>query len=153
MGRLTGIVDPRQSLHRSIAEHKYAAVWQHSATPCLSGKPTRRDWIDACWLSIAAIFITSSFPKKVESRIHCNAETSLSTSMNSASRRWAWGWKPGGKVKDVGESGSRVQCSSGKVVCEMIRREPVMTEEFRSDLLIVRMSGGKGRVGTRRWHA
>ena len=52
-------------------------------------------------------------------------------------------------MKDDGDCGSRSQCSSGKVVCEIMRWEPVMTEEFRSDLICVRSGeeGGKGVNG------
>jgi hypothetical protein len=80
---LTGIVEVRQSLQRSIVEHRYAARWQHSEIEQQFGKFTSLDWIDAWWLSMCAIEMISSSPKKVESRMHCNAKTSLSTSTKS----------------------------------------------------------------------
>jgi len=41
------MVEARQSLQRSIAEHRYAAKWQDPEIEEQSGKLTSRDWMDA----------------------------------------------------------------------------------------------------------
>ena len=41
------MVEQRQSLQRNIAEHRYAARWQHSEIGDGFGKLTSRDWMDA----------------------------------------------------------------------------------------------------------
>ncbi len=133
-GSPTGITKAHQTVQHSIIEHTYAARWQHSRTGERFGKPTSLDWIDAVWLLIRAISITSPFVKRGRSRMHCNACISSSTSMSSLVSMWDRVWNPGGSRKKFGENGSLVHWSSAKVVWSTMRLDPARIEEFRSCL-------------------
>ena len=122
-------------MQHSITEHIYAARRQHFWTGERLDKPISLDWIDAVWLLICAISITSPLVERGTSRMLCNACISSSTSMKSSVSKWDRIWNPGGSRKKVGENGSLVHWSSAKVVWSTIRREPAKIEEFRSCLL------------------
>jgi hypothetical protein len=104
----TGITKAHHTVQHSITEHIYAARQQHFWTGERFGKLISLDWIDAVWLLICAISITSALVKRGTSRMHCNAFISLSTSMKSSVSKWECIWNPGGSRKKVGENGSLV---------------------------------------------